>query len=1084
MSPSTSVPSTLRARHRLLRGVTVALLALALTAPGTAAQGAPTAASGLTIGSLRVDWAENPVGIDDSTPSLSWQLTSGQNNQRQSAFQVLVATRPQLLHPGRADVWDSGQKAGDTSVAVPYRGPALRSAQRYYWTVRTWDAHGRVSGFAPSAFWETGLLRAADWHGAQWIAPDTAGRDSWSDFDLDVDFTIVKGAASVLLRARDASNLYLWQINTAVNPGRVMLRPHVEVNGSFNHLVPDVDVTDALDPADPAQPHHLRVRADGATFTTWIDGTQVNQLTDATFATGSIGFRIGDSSEDALYDNLQLHGLDGSTLLSDDFSANPDPNFPGTPVADGQLHPGGGITLLDDNPTAPMLRSSLALTGTVRSARAYVSGLGFYELHVNGRVIGNDRLAPGSTPYAQRTLYQTYDVTSALRRGANAVGIWLGRGYGPGFSPYGFRWLGPEQAIGLITVTYTDGRRQDFATGPNGWSWASGPIVANDLYSGESYDARIDRSGWDQPGYDAASWSPVTAVAAPGPNLVASAMPMVHVVQTLRAVRVTQPQPGVFVYDFGQNLAGWERLQVAGPRGTAVRMQTAEDLGDDGTLDTTTNRNAASTDEYVLAGTGTTETYEPRFTYHGFRYLQVTGFPGTPGPASIVAQVAHADVSSTGTFDSSDELLNTIWDNNRRTMLNNSMSTPTDNPVRDERTPPGMDVQAYHDASTREFDMDRYYLNYLQDMPPGVALPNDAGNAQNPDMGGDQISLAWTLYQQYGDKPTLAAFYPQMKTFVDTNAAVPGHIWPADHGFGDWCPPVYGDGVNGGLGSPGIGSCTSEVSIVNTALSYLQAHDVALAAAALGHRDDAAHYAALAADIKNAFNATFLNAAHDTYGDGRQTTSILPLAFGMVPSEYVRSVGSQLVHTILVTDSGHLDTGIFGTRYLMDALAVIGRTDVAMTVLDQTTYPGYGYEIGQGATTDWEQWTYRSGMESHDHAMFSGINASLYTALAGIEPTGAGYSTVRIAPQVPPTLHRVTASIDTVRGIVSSSWQTVGGTVTLDVAVPVGTTATIVVPLPRAGARVKAPSGAAPGRVTASTAQYTVGSGSWHFTAS
>ena len=273
------------------------------------------------------------------------------------------------------------------------------------------------------------------------------------------------------------------------------------------------------------------------------------------------------------------------------------------------------------------------------------------------------------------------------------------------------------------------------------------------------------------------------------------------------------------------------------------------------------------------------------------------------------------------------------------------------------------------------------------------------------------------------------------------------------------------------------------MSIVNTALSYLQAHDLALAATALGQRDDAAHYAALAVDIKNAFNATFLNAAHDTYGDGRQTTSILPLAFGMVPSQYVRSVGAQLVHTILVTDSGHLDTGIFGTRYLMDALSAIGRTDVAMTVLDQSTYPGYGYEIGQGATTDWEQWTYRSNMESHDHAMFSGINASLYTALAGIEPVGAGYSTLRIAPEVPPTLQRVSASIDTVRGTVSSSWQTTDATLTLDVAVPVGATATIVVPLPHPGARVRAPSGAVPGRVSATTAQYTVGSGSWHFSA-
>ena len=258
-------------------------------------------------------------------------------------------------------------------------------------------------------------------------------------------------------------------------------------------------------------------------------------------------------------------------------------------------------------------------------------------------------------------------------------------------------------------------------------------------------------------------------------------------------------------------------------------------------------------------------------------------------------------------------------------------------------------------------------------------------------------------------------------------------------------PARLGPGVNGGRGSPDVGACTSEVSLVNTALSYLQASDLALAAAALGFPADAAHYTALASAIKDAFNAAFLNAAHNGYADGRQVTSILPLAFGMVPAADVQTVGEQLVHTIATTDGGHLDTGIFGTRYLMDALARIGRTDVAMTVLNQTTYPGFGYEISQGATTDWEEWTYASSMESHDHAMFSGINASLYTDLGGISPTSAGYATLSIAPQVPPGLQHVSASIDTVRGQVVSSWTNTGRSFTLSVTVPVNATATVSV---------------------------------------
>lgn len=1063
----------------LVSAIAVATTTLFSAGPLPAAAESPR----VEVGHLQVDWASDPLGIDDPHPSLSWQLSSTANGERQTAYQILVASTPQDLVPGRADVWDSGRVTSSASVGVAYAGPALRSSSRYYWTVEIWDAQAQSSGWAASAWWEMGLLSTADWAGAQWISPDTAALDTWSDSVLDADFTIKHGAASLVFRAQDANNLYLWQVNSELDPGEVVLRPHVEVNGSFSHLVPDIDISNLITQSNLGEQHHLRIEADGPTITTWIDGTQVDQLTDSTFSTGRIGFRVGDSTEDSLYDNLAVHSLGGAALFSDDVSANPDPNFPNTPVSGGQLEPGSGITLLDPDPTSPLLRRTFTLGNDIVSARAYVDGLGFDELHINGSTIGDDVLSPADTPYQQRDLYQTYDITSQLRTGANTAGIWLGRGYGPNFSPYGFRWTGPEQAIMLIAVNYANGTHQTVATGPD-WTFSTSPITANDIYDGENYDARLSQPGWDTPGFDASAWQPVTTVAAPGGTMRADDVPPVRVAQTLKPVAMTQPEPGRYIFDLGQDIAGWEQLHVTGPAGTTVQLRTAENLNADGTLDTTTNRNAAATDHYTLAGTGTVETYQPRFVYHGFRYVEVTGYPGTPTLGSITGQVVHADVTNTSTFTSSDPLLNQIWQNNTRTMLNNSMSTPTDNPVRDERTPPGMDVQAYHDASIREFGMDRFYANYLADMPPGTALPNDSGNAQNPDMGGDQISLAWQLYQQYGDRATLAAQYPAMKAFVDTNAAnVPGYIWPADRGFGDWCPPVYGAGVNGGLGSPGIGSCGSEVSVVNTALSYLQAHDLALAAAALGNSADAVRYTTLAGAIASAFNATFLNAAHNGYADGRQTTSILPLAFGMVPAADVTAVGNQLVNTILVTGNGHLDTGIFGTRYLMDALTAIGRPDVAMTVLDQTSYPGFGYEISQGATTDWEQWTYASNMESHDHAMFAGINASFYTDLAGITATAPGYAAISIAPQIPAGLKHVAASISTVRGTVSSAWTRTGQSFRLDVTVPVNTTATVSVPLFGGSAKtIRATPGATFTRIENGCAEYRIGSGHWRFT--
>jgi hypothetical protein len=998
-----------------------------------------TAATGrLSVDGLTVDNTVNPLSTDNPRPAFGWKLGTSVNSERQSAYRILVATDPVLLERDRPDVWDSGRVASDESVALPYGGPALEPAHRYYWAVEVWDSRGRSTTSTETAWWETA---PTDWKGAQWISPDTENL-TWDDFTLDIDFTIKAAAASVVFRAKDTANFYLWQINAAVTPGKVFLRPHAKVNGGFTNLG-EIELTGF----DVAAQHHLKVRAEGSTITTWIDGSQVNQLTNTALSKGTVGFRsstTGGVQERAAYDNLVIHSLTGEELYRDDF--------------EGQLEPTGDPTLIQREPEAPMLRRDFALDKRVAEARAYVYGLGFYELRLNGNKVGDRVLTPASTPYGQRSLFDTYDVTDDVRGGANAVGVWLGNGYGANYNQYGFRWLGPKQAIVLIDVTYTDGSHHTITTDPS-WKWSTGAIVGNDIYNGETYDARLAQQGWDRPGFDDSQWQPTKAVAAPSTDLAPNTMPPIRLAETLRPIALTQPKPGIFIYDLGQNIAGWTRLTVKGPRGTAIKLRAAEELGKDGLLDTFTNRGAAATDTYVLSGNGT-EVYEPRFTYHGFRYVELTGFPGQPTLDTVQGRAVHADLESTGTFESSSELLNQIWQNNRWSILNNSMSLPTDTPVRDERTPPTMDVQAYRDASIREFGMNGFYAKYLRDLPPGTALPSDAAKAQYPDMAGGQITLAWTLFEQYGDRATLAATYPKMKAFVDKNATdVPSHIWPADQGFGDWCPPDHGPEANDGMGSPSAGDCFSEVSLVNTALSYQQALNVAKAAQVVGTAAEVRRYTELADSIRAAFNEHFLSADGSQYGSGRQTTSVLPLAFGLVPDENVKAVGDQLVDTILTKGGGHLDTGIFGTRYLVDALAKIGRIDVAMTVLHQRTYPSFGFEIDHGATTSWEQWLYSSGMETHDHAMFAGINASLYTELAGIKLTSPAYRTVTIAPQIPPTLASASGTIETVRGRIVSRWTQTDESIRLVVTIPVGTTATVVL-----------------GGVS-----HTVGSGHWSF---
>ncbi|MEU8640063.1 family 78 glycoside hydrolase catalytic domain [Amycolatopsis sp. NPDC048633] len=1031
-------------RARVVLALLTVFVSASFAAPPGSAAGA---AAPIQAYDLRADNVVDPLAVSDP-PTLSWKLRAGRPGERQTAYRILVASSPRLLAEHRADVWDSGKIASADSVAVPYRGPAGVVAKRNYWTVEVWGARGGTPAKAEPAWWETGPARPADWAGAGWITPDTGGAYAWQDFALDVDFTIKAAAATVVFRAAGPDDYLMWQVNAATTPGKVLLRPHVKSHGSFT-LLGETDLGAVITPQTAGAPHHLRIEARGSTVVTAIDGTEVDSRAVDAVRTGTIGFRTSVSqgtAEAAAYDNLAVHDLDGAPLFSDDFAATPDARFPGATVTGGKLEPQGDPLLLAQSPDAPLLRHEFVLDKPVASARAYVYGLGFYELHLNGGKVGDHVLAPGSTPYDQRNLYDSFDVTGQVHIGRNAAGLWLGNGYGPRFSQYGFRWTGPKQGILALVVTFADGTRQTVTT-DDSWRWSDGPVTANDLYAGESYDARLAQDGWDRPGFDDAAWHPVRAAAAPGPSLTGSTAPPIRVVRTVRPVAVKQPRAGVFVYDFGENFAGWAQLRVAGPAGTTVRMRTAEELTADGTLDTTTNRNAASTDSYTLGTAPGVQVYEPRFTYHGFRYLELTGYPGTPDLGSVAGRVVHADVAATGHVETSDPLLNAIWANNRRAVLNNSMSLPTDNPVRDERTPPGMDVQAYHGASVLDFGMDAFYGKYLLDLPPGTALPSDDGNTQLPDMGGGSVDLAWSLYEQYGDLTRLAAAYPAMKTFVDTNAATyPGFIWPEDRGFGDWCPPDRSPNANGGQGNPSAGDCFSERSLVNTALSYRQAEDVAKAARALGKTDDATHFAQLTTAIATAFNAHFLDASGTTYGDGRQTTSVLPLAFGIVPPDKVAVVGAKLADTILTKDGGHLDTGIFGTRYLPEALAKAGRIDVALTVLGQRTYPGFGYEIGRGATTPWEQWTYESGMETHDHAMFAGINAAFYTQFAGITPAAPGYASIAIAPQVPAGLGHVAASIDTVRGPVASEWTQTGCRFELTVTVPVNTTATVTLP--------------------------------------
>ena len=994
------------------------------------------ATAGMTVDELRCEYAVNPVGIDTPQPRLSWTLRATERAQRQSAYQLRVAASPQALEQGQPLLWDTGKVASDQSAHIVYAGTPLRAGERCYWQVRVWPVLSAVEGPALSAVeggqpspwsaaasWQVAKLSAADWQ-ARWIGPAaSASIPSWSDFTLAADITLQKNAVGILFHAQDSGNLCMWQLNTAVGP-TLALRPQLCKNGQWSYLA-SVSLRAAVPATDENKPHHVEIEVRGPRIRTRIDGQVVDERMDATFTSGTIGFRTS-SGERAMVDNLVVTDPQGSVLLKDDFSGKGSAVFPEARLKQGQLELVEAL-LLHRQPLAkdcPRLRKNFVLNRPVRRATASVCGLGFYELHLNGAKVGQRELAPANTTYAQRLLFDTLDVTAAVQQGTNVVGLWLAPGYSDDYSKYGWKWEQDKRALLQIDVEFDDGTTTTVVTDES-WRAGASPLTFASLYDGETYDAGLETPGWDTAAFASDGWTPVRLLPAPGGKLQPNVMPPVRIIETRRPVCMNEPRPGVFDFDMGQNFAGWVRLRAQGARGTRIVLHHSELIGADGMLDPWTNRRAKATDMFVLRGEGE-EVYQPRFTYHGFRYVEVTGYPGRPTLDDVTGCVVHAAVPPAGTVVTSNAMLNRVHSNCVWSMRSNLMSIPTDCPMRDERTPCQMDSIAYEEAALCNFWMHGYYMKWLGDI---------AGGHGNPDWNGDQVLLPWRLYQHYGDRRVLENSYANMRAYVDwLHAKTPGHVYT--DGFGDWCPP------NTGTWETFHGAVTE----VNTGYYAELARIISATAALLGRPAEAAQYAGLARDIAQALHVKRFEAKTATYGDGKQTSSLMPLALNLVPQDQRAAVFAQLIATIQGKNQGRLDTGIMGTRYLLDVLCDGGQADLALSMLTQTNYPGFGFQIVNGATTVWEQWTVKGGMNSHNHAMFAGVDVSLYTRLAGITPLKPGFDEIRIRPCMADSLTFVDATEETVKGRVHANWRRKAGVTELDISVPVNTTALVYVP--------------------------------------
>ncbi len=765
-----------------------------------------------------------------------------------------------------------------------------------------------------------------------------------------------------------------------------------------------------------------------------------------------------------------------------------------------------------DHP-APLFRKEFVLDRKIARARAYISGLGYYELRLNGERVGDHVLDPGWTTISKRVLYSTYDITDQIKQGRNAVGVMLGNGW---FNPLPLRmWghinprdaltIGEPRAIVQLVVDFEDGTRQVVATDAT-WRVSGGPILRNSIYLGEKYDARCEQTGWDTANFDDSKWE--TAVPAVQPEvgpLRAQDAPPIRVTRTLKPVKLTEPKPGVFVYDFGQNFAGWVRLKVSGPSGTCVRLRSGELVYPDGTLNGMTAvcgqikgggvnyryegdgdpKTAFQIDEYILKGRGV-EVFAPRFTFHGFRYVEVTGFPGRPTLETLEGLRLNSDVASAGSFECSNEMFNRIQEMVLWTELSNLFSVQSDCPHR-EKYGYGGDIVASSEMAMMNFDMARFYAKAAQDLwdavrsnggftetSPFVGISDEGlGDKSGPiGWGTAQPLLLHQLRQYYGETRLIREQYQATKKWVGLlhSLAKDGIL---DNGLSDHESLV-----------------PKPRALSGTAFYYYNVKLFSQLAASLGQEADAREASALAEEIKAAFNRRFLTRGTGRYDAATQACQSFALYHGLTPSEE-----QAVALDVLVADVGkhdnHLTTGIFGTKYMLNALTDGGRADVAYRLVNQRTFPGWGHMLELGGTTLWEHWEFSDNTFSHNHPMFGSVSEWFYKALAGIRPSpdAVGFDKIIIKPQPVGDLRWVRATHNTVRGKISSAWEKKDGKFRLSIVIPVNAIADVYVPardaahVTEGGRTINKARGVKFLRMEGDAAVFAVGSGSYEFVA-
>lgn len=620
----------------------------------------------------------------------------------------------------------------------------------------------------------------------------------------------------------------------------------------------------------------------------------------------------------------------------------------------------------------PLLRTTFALDKRVVRARVYVTAAGYYELRINGRKVGDEVLSPSFTSFEQRNEYQVFAVEAYLRDGANAVGLMLGQGW----------YKAEPRALLQLELRFADGSALTVVS-DHTWRGNDGPIRAASIYDGERYDARAERAGWDQGRYDDGDWHNVRVFDAPSAKLVARSLPPIHVVERIRPLAISRPYPGIAVVDFGQNFAGWTRLQLQGEEGRTVALKYAELLNEDGTVNQRNLRKAKATDEYICQGEGL-ESYEPRFTYHGFRYVQIENYPGLLTEERIIGQVVHSSVRETSGFACSNPLFNRIHQAMKWTLRNNLHSVPTDCCQRDERQGWLGDGHIASEAAIHNFDMHQFYKKWLEDIRDvqdpltGTLLGSTAPlwfKSQSVPWMAAYFIVLWNLYRYYGDKSALEDHYDNLRRlFAYFHEHTDGHLLTIEEPHGDWLAIQH-----------------TPYNQITNGFYCMVCRIMAEISQVLGEQAQAEKYRTIAAEIRQAYNDRFYTPQTGFYGQLQhisQFGNALPLWLEMAPAEERAKVVDSLLWDIEhAHGSVQLTTGILGTKYTVELLSRLGRNDLVYQLFNRTAYPGWGFMIDHGATTIWERWQYLIGseMNSHNHPALTSADTWFLQELLGMK---------------------------------------------------------------------------------------------------